>query len=269
MKRIILSTFAVISLLIGLFLIGFFGYSFFSYYPFSFAKTETIVEAKESEIRLSFFPKYYVYVVDEADVMKHRVSKNDMLTTQIGEPISGYENNERFVTGKQIFVDVMYFLVFTFTGILLVMLSVMIFFRNASWMYRFQQKKRSVRRRLSNKTLESMKYILLIGAILFIFGGCILHLFQIYFTEHEQRDAEIVEMERKPGYGRYSFPTYQVTLHYELDEKWIQSKIKVSKEVFDSAKEGKTITIFHKKNNPYYVFLPSEVNTNVKDIFVK
>ncbi|MFA1821129.1 hypothetical protein ACDX78_13305 [Virgibacillus oceani] len=266
MKKGILGIVSAVFLLLGIFLIGIFITSFFSsYYPFSFEKSEAVIGAKESEIRLSFFPEYYAYTLNEidGDVIRQRVSKNDIVSTPVGDTISGYEVNGGFVTNRQILLDVIHLILFSAAGILLIMLGLMIIFRNADWMYDLRLWAGTVRRRMPANTLKSVKYLLLTACVIFIFGGYILHFFQIHFSQQEEVKAEIAAVERKPGYGRFNGPTHSFTLNYEVGEEWLQANVKVTKEVFDTYREGSSLTIFYKQNNPYYVFLPSELTFNM------
>jgi len=77
-----------------------------------------VIGEKESEIRLSFFPEYYAYVLDEIDggVSRQRVSKNAIVSTPVGETISGYEVNGEFVTNRQILLDVTHLILFRCSG---------------------------------------------------------------------------------------------------------------------------------------------------------
>ena len=80
--------------------------------------------------------------------------------------------------------------------------------------------------------------------------------------------AEIAEVERKPGYGRFSVPMYIFTLNYRVGEEWLQANVKVTKEVFDKYREGSSLIINFKQTNPYYVFLPSELTFNLSAFFI-
>jgi|SRR5690625_1963267 len=118
-------------LLSGILLIGIFVIPFSSsYYPISFEKSDAVIEAKESEIRLSFFPKYYAYVLNETEgnVSRQRVSKNEIVSTPAGDRISGYEANGEFVTNRQILLDVINLILFIAAGLMMI-------FGNAYWMY--------------------------------------------------------------------------------------------------------------------------------------
>jgi len=261
LKKGVLRVVSAIFLLSGIFIIGIFITSFFNnYFPFSFEKSEAVIGVKESEIRLSFFPKYYAYVLNEADgdVSRQRVSKDDIVSTSVGEKISGYEANGDFVTNRQMLLDVMYLILFIAAGIVLILLSLMMIFKNADWMYKLRQWAKTVRGRLPKNTLESIKYLLLTACVLIIFGGYILHFFQIHFSQQEEAKAEITAVERKPGYGRFNGPTHIFTLKYKVGEEWLHVNVKVTKEDFDTYREGSSLMVYYKQNNPYYVFLPSE-----------
>lgn len=269
MKKTFVYLFSVVSLLAGIFFIGIFGYTFLSnYYPFSLQKEKTTVIHKESEIGLSFFPKYYITVLDEAEssISSHRVSKKAMLSTHIGETISGYQNKGQFFTSKQIILDIVYLIIFCFIGVTLFFLGILIFVRNTSLMHKIRQLNQSIRTRISENMLQSIKYLLFIAALMVIFGGHILHFFQIHFNQHDEVYATIVEVERKPGYGRFNGPTFIFTLNYEWNHESIEARVRVSKEIYDLYGEGTTLKILYQKKNPYYVFMPYEINSKVKGI---
>lgn len=264
-KKILLYSFAVMSLLVGIFLIGF-AYLFLHHnYPFSFEKTNAIVVHKKSEVGLSFFPKYSMIVLDEADdISEQRVNKRTMISTHIGDQVSGYKNNESFFTGQQIIISSIHTLIFILAGIVLFLLGTLIFMKNTSLVHHIQKWVRSIRR--YRGFLQWVKYILIVAVIVFMFGNQVLHFFQINFKQHDKTRATITEVEHKPGYGRFATSTYIFTLHYDAsNHESIEAKIKVSKEMYDLYVEGNTLEVFYQEKNPYYVFLPNEIYPKLKD----
>jgi len=268
LKKVCIHSFFILVSLSGILLIGLFGYSFFSsYYPFSFEKTTGVVIHKKSEIGLSFFPKYYTIVLDESDgsFSQNKVNKRTMISTPIGERVSGYKSERQFFTSKQIVTDFLITLLFIIVGIVLFLLGILIYIKNTRLYRSVQRWMKSIR--VHKDFSQSIKYILLAGAIIYLFGGQFLHLCQIYLKQHDETLAKIVETEHQPGYGKYSTSTYIFTLNYDLDgHDSVEAKIKVSKDMYDSYEEGTTITVYYQENNPYYTFLPSEINPNLKSV---
>lgn len=230
------------------------------YNPLSTEPAQATIIHKNSEIRLSFSPKYYMTVNDEYDgsSSKTRVSKRAMISTNIGDQLTGYRSKGQFFTTYQLLIDMLYFTVLILVGIALCLLGSLIFIRKTPVIRKLNEWLRLIRR--DEKIHESIKYLLLIGAVIFLFGGYVLHFFQVNFSQHVTTEAVITDMERKPGYGRFATSTYSLTLKYDSNaSEPTETKIKVSKEAFDFYKEGNTIDVLYQKRNPYYVFLPSEV----------
>src|SRR5690625_26307 len=121
--------------------------------------------------------------------------------------------------------------------------------------------------RLPKYFSPSIKYILRAGAITYRCGGQFLHLCHIHLKQHDETLAEIVETEHQPGYGKYSTSTYIFTLNYDIGgHDSVEAKVKVSKDMYDSYEEGTTITVYYQERNPYYTFLPSEINPKLKSV---
>jgi len=268
LKKVFIHSFLILVSLSGLLLIGLFGYSFFnSYYPFSFEKTTGIVIHKEIEIGLSFFPKYYTTVLDENDgsFSQNKVSKRTMTSTLIGDRISGYKSEKQFFTTQQIVTDFLITLLFSIVGIILFLLGILVYIKNTRLYRSVQRWMKAIR--IHKNFSKWIKYILLAGAIIYLFGGQFLHLCQIYLKQHNETLAEIVETEHKPGYGKYATSTYIFTLNYDIGgHESVEAKVKVSKDMYDSYQEGTTITVYYQEKNPYYTFLPSEINPKLKSV---
>src|SRR5699024_9768264 len=99
MRRSIADIVAVVSLLAGISLTLLFGFALVKEFnPLLFERSERVIAAKQSELRQSFLPQYYVFATDESgtDMSKQRVSKNKLLSAQTGDAISGYEKNGTF-----------------------------------------------------------------------------------------------------------------------------------------------------------------------------
>jgi len=222
---------------------------------------------KKGEIGLSILPKYYTIVSDEADgsFSQNKVNKRTMISTPIGERVSGYKSEQQFFTMQQIVTDFLITLLFSIAGVVLFLLGILIYIKNTSLYRSIQRWVRSIR---THKDFSQwIKYILVAGAIIYFFGGSFLHLCQIYLKHHDETSAKIIEAEHQPGYGRYSRSTYIFTLNYDIaDHDAVEAKIKVSKDIYDTYKEGTTITVYYQESNPYYVFLPSEVNLDLKRV---
>jgi len=222
---------------------------------------------KKSEIGLSFFPKYYTIVLDESDgsFSQNKVNRRKMISTPISERVSGYKSERHFFTTKQVVTDFLITLLFSIVGIILFLLGVLVYIKNTRLYRSVQSWMKSIR---IHKDFSSwIKYILLAGAIIYLFGGQFLHLCQIYLNQHNETLAKIVETEHQPGYGKYATSTYIFTLEYDVaDHDSVKAKIKVSKDMYDAYEEGIAITVYYQKKNPYYTFLPSEINPKLKDI---
>src|SRR5699024_1513155 len=142
----------------------------------------------------------------------------------------------------QLITDIFYSITFTLVGIALCLLGSLIFIRKSSMIQKVNDWIQSIPR--DGNIYESIKYLLLIGAVIFLFGGYVLHFFQVNLSQHDTAEAVITGMEHKPGYGRFAMPTYSLTLTYDLNASdTAEAKIKVSKETYDFYKKGNTIEV--------------------------
>lgn len=218
----------------------------------------TVIQ-KKSEIGLSFFPKYYVTVIDkvESSNSQHRVSKRTVMSTDIGNELSGFRSKGQFFTGYQLIIDLIHTFIFILVGILLLILGGLAFIKDTPIAQFINKWIHSVS--IYWKSSIWLKYIIIISSIIFIFGGKFLHFYQINVKQHDKTIAKIIEVQQKPGYGRYTGPTFCFTLNYNLNDKAVETKIKVPKQTFDQYEEGNMLEVFYLQENPYYVFLPNEL----------
>lgn len=270
LKDSVANTLAAITLLLGAALILFCSYAFFhDFNPLELERSERTITMKHSELRQSLLPKYYVLVTDEFSIntSKQRVSKRDLFSAQIGDVISGYEKNGVFYTGRQLLSDITLLLVFTMVGLVLVLSGLFILWRKKAFTRKLRIRMRDLFLRMPRRTRESWKYMLLIMVLIWLFGGYVIHFFQIHFTTHQEVSAKVQEVEREPGYGRYNRPSYYLTFRYEYQGEPIIVETKVNKGMYDAYTEGSTATLWIKESNPYYAFPPGEVNASLKGLF--
>src|SRR5699024_1406342 len=261
---------ALVTLLVGIAIVLFCGfYFFYDFNPLELEQAERTVTAKHSELRQSLLPKYYLLVNNEAgtDPSLQRISKSELFSVQTGDVISGYEKDGIFYTGRQFLSDVTLLIGFTVGGLIRIPFCLSILFRKKPFVKKIRRRMRDFFQRMPSGTGESWKYLLLPLAAIWVFGGYGLHFFQIHFTPHQETTAEILEVARDPGYGRFIRTSYYFTFYYEQDENAVIVETKVGKDMYDAYTEGNKVKLWLKESNPYYAYTPREVNSSLKQMF--
>jgi len=204
LKKTVATAIAFLTILMGAALVLISGFAFLSdFNPLELERTERTVAAKRSEIKQSLLPKYAVIVTDEfgIDVSIQRVSKRMLSSVQTGDTISGYEKNGVFFTGRQMLSEVTLLIGLTLGGCVLVLIGLSIVWREKTFMKNFRTRMRDFFMRMPSGTRDSWKYILLTVALIWLFGGNVLHFFHIHFTSHQETTAEVMVLSQMLGWA--------------------------------------------------------------------
>ncbi len=258
-KKIVLIFLSIISLCLGIFLVGLFGLSLFKHYvPFSIQKTTSVIAVKESEIGLSSFPTYHIFVRTEADnISRHKATKNMMMNVSVGDEIEGYKIKERFYTAKDLVMDLLTSAVILVVGIILIFLGILYFAQKTTWSE--SMKKRARHFKMTKTKKAFVKYSIFLFIVLFFAWEHLYHFTHTHSKNYEQINAEIMEVERKPGYGRFNGPTFIFRVgHVSADGEPVFTKIKVPKKVYERYDQGDTLILHYPVKNPYYLYFPRE-----------
>src|SRR5690625_236787 len=232
-------------------------------------RTEAAIYTTYSKKGTYTLPSYYAIVEKPDGVMsyeRHSITKNQINTLDSGDKIPGFKTVDGGFSSTK---DVIHF---TTIGIVLVVFSGAILLLGIAAIYLQLPFAKKPSGRVKSLLTFILKWFLGLPFALFLlfqlnlFAGNMFH--TLIPMNQSETDAMIVSKDSSISGGRYKTVSYEFSLEFE-DQSGDSIDVykKVPKKTYDDYHEDGTISIAYRDKNPYDIYLLSDDQFTIKNLF--